>query len=58
MARQGYDWLDSYMLQDNNYILIKGLGHNTLFNMLQYCPFDSMSRVLYESWNKPKMFAG
>ena len=54
MAGQGYDWLDSYILSGNNYSLIKGLGHNTL----QYCPFDSMSRVLCESWNKPKMFAG
>jgi hypothetical protein len=58
MAGQGYHWLDSYMLADNNYSLIKAQGHNTLFNMLQYDCFDSMSRVLCESWNKPKMFAG
>ncbi len=57
-AGQGHDWPDSYILSDNNYRLVTGPGHKTLFNMLQYGRFDYMPRALHEPWNEIKMFKG
>jgi len=58
IAGQGYDWPDSTILSDNNYNLITGPGHKTLFNMLQHGRFDYMPRALHEAWNEAKMFEG
>jgi len=58
IAGQGYDWPDSAILSDNNYNLVTGPGHKTLFNMLQYGRFDYMPRALHEAWNEEKMFKG
>jgi hypothetical protein len=58
LAGQGYDWPDSIILTDNNYQLITGPGHKTLFNMLQHGRFDYMPRALHEAWNEAKMFEG
>ncbi|PKG85896.1 hypothetical protein CXF85_03750 [Colwellia sp. 75C3] len=57
-AGQGYDWPDSTILTDNNYRLITGPGHKTLFNMLQHGRFDYMPRALHEAWNEVEMFKG
>lgn len=57
-AGQGYDWPDSHILSDNNYRLITGPGHKTLFNMLQHSRFDYMPRALHEPWNEIKLFEG
>jgi len=57
-AGQGHDWPDSYILTDNDYRLVTGPGHSTLFNMLQYGRFDYMPRALHEPWNEVKMFKG
>ncbi|PKI13880.1 hypothetical protein [Colwellia sp. 12G3] len=57
-AGQGYDWPDSYILTDNQYRLITGPGHTTLFNMLQHGRFDYMPRALHEPWNEVAMFKG
>ncbi|PKI17074.1 transporter substrate-binding domain-containing protein [Colwellia sp. 12G3] len=57
-AGQGYDWPDSTILTDNNYRLITGPGHKTLFNMLQHGRFDYMPRALHEAWNEVEIFEG
>ena len=57
-AGQGYDWPDSFILTDNNYRLITGPGHRTLFNMLQHGRFDYMPRGLHEVWNEVEIFEG
>ncbi len=57
-AGQGRDWPDSFILTDNDYRLITGPGHATLFNMLQHGRFDYMPRALHEAWNEVKMFEG
>jgi len=57
-AGQGYDWPDSTILTDNNYRLITGPGHKTLFNMLQHGRFDYMPRALHEAWNEVEIFDG
>jgi len=57
-AGQGYDWPDSTILTDNNYRLITGPGHKTLFNMLQHGRFDYMPRALHEAWNEVEIFKG
>jgi hypothetical protein len=57
-AGQGYDWPDSIILTDNNYRLVTGPGHSTLFNMLQHGRFDYMPRALHEPWNEIKLFEG
>lgn len=58
LAGQGFDWPDSLILKDNNYRLITGPGHKTLFLMLQSSRFDYMPRALHEPWNEIKMFNG
>jgi len=58
IAGQGHDWPDSAILLDNNYGLVTGPGHKTLFNMLQYGRFDYMPRALHEAWNEAEMFKG
>jgi len=58
IAGQGHDWPDSAILLDNDYSLITGPGHKTLFNMLQYGRFDYMPRALHEAWNEAEMFKG
>ena len=57
-AGQGRDWPDSAVLVDNDYRLITGPGHSTLFNMLQFGRFDYMPRALHEPWNEVEMFEG
>jgi len=57
-AGQGHDWPDSFILTDNNYQLVTGPGHATLFNMLQHGRFDYMPRALHEPWNEVEMFEG
>ena len=57
-AGQGYDWPDSTILTDNNYRLVTGPGHSTLFNMLQHGRFDYMPRGLHEAWSEVEIFEG
>jgi hypothetical protein len=57
-AGQGRDWPDSAILTDNNYRLVTGPGHSTLFNMLQHGRFDYMPRGLHEAWSEVEIFEG
>tara|TARA_B100000809_G_scaffold164043_1_gene161371 strand:+ start:435 stop:908 length:474 start_codon:yes stop_codon:yes gene_type:complete len=57
-AGQRRYWPDSAILTNNNYRLVTGSGHSTLFNMLQNGRFDYIPLGLYEPWNEVEIFEG